>query len=124
MIATVQTQVKPQAPLSMLAGDILKREAEKAPKKQPPKERAAAKKQEINIDVVIAYYDIIERQKEKICSMIMAIKDAAPRDDIHLQNLASIASDVANEHSSWYELQKALGIKEAIAEIREREVSA
>ena len=55
--------------------------------------------------------DIMEDQKDKLHSMLVAIRDAAPSDDVTLRNLIRIATDIVEAHGAWYQLRECLGIK-------------
>lgn len=64
-----------------------------------------------NRHMVALHLDIMEDQKDKLHSMLTAIRDAAPSDDVMLRNLIRIATDIVEAHGAWYQLRECLGIK-------------
>lgn len=61
--------------------------------------------------MVALHLDVMEDQKDKLHSMLTAIRDAAPSDDMMLRNLIRIALDIVEAHGDWYRLRDCLGIK-------------
>lgn len=61
--------------------------------------------------MVALHLDGMEDQKGKLHSMLTAIRDAAPSDDVMLRNLIGIALDIVEAHGDWYQLRECLGIK-------------
>lgn len=57
------------------------------------------------------HLDCMEDQKDKLHSMLIAIRDAAPSDDVTLRNLIRIATDIVEAHGDWCQLRECLGIK-------------
>lgn len=61
--------------------------------------------------MVALHLDGMEDQKDKLQAMIMAIRHAAPADDITLRNLIEVAKDIVEAHADWYRIRDYLGIQ-------------
>lgn len=64
-----------------------------------------------NLEMVVWCLQLMERQKERVDALLLAIKDQLD-EGTFTYILADLAKSIQEDHKYWYELEDRLGIRE------------